>query len=337
MNQTTPRIAQSGRAPALGAGGRWIEATCADHLRMGSFLCTCLEQHDPDVPSRGRPDPTRKWGCSSVGRAPGLQPGCRRFDSDRFHQFAPVAQLVEHTPCKGVVAGSIPCRGHQSRKRGREADGAGFEPRKRATVRGFESHRFHQSRGSSAEEQQTHNLLVAGSIPAPATQSCGPGRVAQATAFQAAQASSILAARSRTSLTATSAVFAWPSGRAFLFFSWDARVGILGEVGRRLGQFPSALFQVGQRLLGAVQLRSIGLDAVVWRGLEFVSLGHAIGLGAHEVGLNFPFGGVDLLQCRLPPLLRRPGVAGGQDRYGGGEHEEEGCGYSHHGGLAVGF
>jgi hypothetical protein len=27
------------------------------------------------------------WGRSSVGRAPGLQPGGRRFESDRLHQL----------------------------------------------------------------------------------------------------------------------------------------------------------------------------------------------------------------------------------------------------------
>ena len=31
-------------------------------------------------------DATRMWGCSSVGRAPALQAGCRRFDSDQLHQ-----------------------------------------------------------------------------------------------------------------------------------------------------------------------------------------------------------------------------------------------------------
>lgn len=128
----TPRIAQSGRALGLGPRGRWIEATCADQSR----------------------------GCSSVGRAPGLQPGCRRFEPGRFHHFAAVAQPVEHSPCKGAVAGSIPCRRHQSR---------------------------------------------------------GPGREVQAAAFHAAQASSILAARSMTSLPAALAGFAWPSGQAFLF------------------------------------------------------------------------------------------------------------------------
>ena len=30
-------------------------------------------------------DDARSWGCSSVGRAPALQAGCRRFDSDQLH------------------------------------------------------------------------------------------------------------------------------------------------------------------------------------------------------------------------------------------------------------
>jgi hypothetical protein len=34
-------------------------------------------QHDP---------PVLLWGCSSVGRAPGLQPDCRRFDACHLHQ-----------------------------------------------------------------------------------------------------------------------------------------------------------------------------------------------------------------------------------------------------------
>lgn len=63
-----PRIAQSGRAPALGAGGRRFESSCADHLR----------------------------GCSSDGRAPALQAGCRGFEPRHFHQSwmgSPVTQL----------------------------------------------------------------------------------------------------------------------------------------------------------------------------------------------------------------------------------------------------
>jgi hypothetical protein len=33
------------------------------------------------------------WGCSSAGRAPGLQPGGHRFDPGQLHQFAVGAQL----------------------------------------------------------------------------------------------------------------------------------------------------------------------------------------------------------------------------------------------------
>ena len=34
------------------------------------------------------------WGISSVGRAPALQAGGRRFDPDYLHQNGPVAQLA---------------------------------------------------------------------------------------------------------------------------------------------------------------------------------------------------------------------------------------------------
>jgi hypothetical protein len=34
-------------------------------------------------------DDEASWGCSSVGRAPALQAGCRRFDSDQLHQVMP--------------------------------------------------------------------------------------------------------------------------------------------------------------------------------------------------------------------------------------------------------
>ena len=33
------------------------------------------------------------WGLSSVGRAPALQAGCRRFDSVRLHQ-TPIRRLI---------------------------------------------------------------------------------------------------------------------------------------------------------------------------------------------------------------------------------------------------
>ena len=46
---------------------------------------------------------------SSVGRAPALQAGCRRFDPVITHHFAVVAQLVRVSAC--------------------HAEGRGFEPR----------------------------------------------------------------------------------------------------------------------------------------------------------------------------------------------------------------
>ena len=36
---------------------------------------------------RIHPDPPNIWGCSSVGRAPALQAGGRRFDPVQLHQF----------------------------------------------------------------------------------------------------------------------------------------------------------------------------------------------------------------------------------------------------------
>ena len=49
------------------------------------------------------------WVCSSVGRAPALHAGCRRFNSCQIHHlYMPVAQLVEHWIPNPGVEGSSP-------------------------------------------------------------------------------------------------------------------------------------------------------------------------------------------------------------------------------------
>ena len=51
------------------------------------------------------PSDSSSWGCSSVGRAPALQAGCRRFDSDQLHThfFCWTSSPAGHRP-SGVVA-----------------------------------------------------------------------------------------------------------------------------------------------------------------------------------------------------------------------------------------
>ena len=55
------------------------------------------------------------WACSSAGRAPGLQPGGRRFEPDQVHHLpdrtgAYSSVWLERTPDKREVGGSNPPR-----------------------------------------------------------------------------------------------------------------------------------------------------------------------------------------------------------------------------------
>jgi hypothetical protein len=41
---------------------------------------------------------TACWGCSSVGRAPALQAGCHRFDSDQLHMISAGPRVQHDSP-----------------------------------------------------------------------------------------------------------------------------------------------------------------------------------------------------------------------------------------------
>ena len=47
--------------------------------------------------------PSLVWGCSSVGRAPALQAGCRRFDSDQLHSDFPGPRVLARRTCEEVA------------------------------------------------------------------------------------------------------------------------------------------------------------------------------------------------------------------------------------------
>ena len=57
------------------------------------------------------------WAISSVGRAPPLQGGGRRFDPVITHHFGSLAQLVEQLTFNQLVAGSNPARPTNVKKR----------------------------------------------------------------------------------------------------------------------------------------------------------------------------------------------------------------------------
>lgn len=49
--------------------------------------------------------------CSLVGKAPGLGPGDRRFESFYFDYNTPMAQWLEYVFVRHGIVGSIPTRG----------------------------------------------------------------------------------------------------------------------------------------------------------------------------------------------------------------------------------
>lgn len=86
--------------------------------------------------------------------------------------------------------------------------------------RWFESsHADHRHFAAVAQlvEQPLCKRQALGSSPSVGAIICGPGRVVQAAAFQAVEASSILAARSSTSLPGATPGFASACGRGFFY------------------------------------------------------------------------------------------------------------------------
>ncbi len=59
-------VAQLGRAPGLGPGGRRFKSCLPDHHNYISYI----------------------WGFSSAGRAPALHAGGQRFDPAKLHHFS---------------------------------------------------------------------------------------------------------------------------------------------------------------------------------------------------------------------------------------------------------
>jgi hypothetical protein len=77
-SRSTPYVALS----PLEMTGYWRASPCGEALHptgLGLFPRSGV------LLSRKQP---ATWGCSSVGRAPDLHSGGRRFDSDQLHQFA---------------------------------------------------------------------------------------------------------------------------------------------------------------------------------------------------------------------------------------------------------
>ena len=86
------------------------------------------------------------WGVSSVGRAPALQAGCRRFEPDTFHYiFLPELRLVEHPIVNRVVPGSSP--GGRVMEAQEIGDSIGLENRGSSRAWGFDSLRFRSKFG----------------------------------------------------------------------------------------------------------------------------------------------------------------------------------------------
>ncbi len=100
----------------------WLERT-PDKREVGSsslprptrFIAGWSSQvarwaHNPKVTGSNPVPATNFWGCSSVGRAPDLHSGSRRFDSCHLHQFNLKFQIKKRQP------GSLDSHHSQPRK-----------------------------------------------------------------------------------------------------------------------------------------------------------------------------------------------------------------------------
>lgn len=310
-----PRIAQSGRAPALGAGGRRFESSCADHLRMAFDARKGRQEvRAPGEAVLLRPsDASRKWGCSSDGRAPALQAGCRGFEPRHFHHAA-IAQLVEHSPCKGDVAGSIPCWRHHEYHTERWTDPRGLSAGSRGDhltdytgelcwagePGSGHSKTQHPSNagGGLRKARLPHKQEIRGSIPRPAT-------------------SSSLSAGNRRFQPGTSA-------RAFLFRPSGLRVG--GDIAADLVPARGDVAQqAGIHLLGGAECALAGFQAC----RVFDGHGPTFGNLAHPVGPDLAFRSVQCGQGLAGLFSCWPGVATHQEQAGCNEvsvwaHDREG-------------
>src|SRR5580765_4715723 len=56
------------------------------------------DQCEPVVRAQFAAQPLKKWGCSSIGRAPALQAGGHRFDPGQLHQIRCPMLDVNTTP-----------------------------------------------------------------------------------------------------------------------------------------------------------------------------------------------------------------------------------------------
>ena len=134
-------VAQFGSAPGLGPGGRGFKSLRPDHLRPVGQAVKTPAFHAGYKGS----NPLRVtilisvWAISSVGRAPALQAGCRRFKSVIAHHINFLelwCSGLTYRPVTPGIAGSTPV-----------------------------SSAIFKSRRSSTVEQLTCNQQVAGSNP----------------------------------------------------------------------------------------------------------------------------------------------------------------------------
>ena len=101
-----------GSARALGAWGCRFESCRSDHAGVAQLV-----EQRPCKPKRAGSSPCRQHqfrGCSSVGRAPRLQRGCRRFDPDLLHQLWKSGRVAYAPGLENRVAGRTPARGFKS-------------------------------------------------------------------------------------------------------------------------------------------------------------------------------------------------------------------------------
>lgn len=162
------RKRRAGRVHQALPNDRWLRRLRPSGLRP----CGLQPRKVRRPPQRCRGFSYGKWGCSSVGRAPALQAGGRRFDPvhlhhaiiyERFVRLFRSSSMVERPPVKRMVPGSSPGFGANTRRQP-PSFGTSFEAL-RAVAAAGEGSRFR----SSAVEHPVHIGIVGGSNPSGST------------------------------------------------------------------------------------------------------------------------------------------------------------------------